>query len=74
MSDSFFSGSYQGNQASIPAESSLECKICWEVYDPRLGDAVWQIPAGTAFADLPDYWSCPNCGAPKSDFLLLDAE
>ncbi|WP_427550952.1 rubredoxin [Methylomonas sp. MS20] len=32
----------------------------------------WQVPPVTAFADLPDYWSCPQCGAPKAGFLLLD--
>nr|WP_232056868.1 rubredoxin [Methylomonas rhizoryzae] len=51
----------------------MECKICWHVYDPDCGDEVWQIPPGTAFADLPDHWSCPECGAPKRDFLLLES-
>lgn len=22
----------------------MECKVCWWVYDPALGDDVWQIP------------------------------
>ena len=39
---------------------------------PELGDEVWQIPAGTAFAGLPAHWSCPECGGKKQDFLLLD--
>jgi len=60
-------------QAGIGPQTRLECKICWTVYDPALGDEVWQIPAGTPFADLPSHWTCPTCSALKSDFLVLDA-
>ena len=50
----------------------LECKICWQVYDPAEGDPlVWQIPPGTPFADLPAHWTCPNCSATKDQFLAL---
>jgi rubredoxin len=52
-----------------------ECKICWQVYDPAEGDpAVWQIPPGTPFADLPAHWTCPNCSATKDQFLVLNDE
>jgi len=68
----FFAGSYAGDALSLPPETTLECKICWYVYDPAVGDEVWQIPSGTAFADLPTHWSCPQCGAAKPDFLLVD--
>ncbi len=36
------------------------CQICGYVYD----DAKEKIP----FAELPDTWTCPLCGAVKSDF------
>lgn len=36
------------------------CRICGYVYD----DAKEKVP----FADLPDDWKCPLCGAAKSDF------
>lgn len=49
-----------------------ECGVCWTVYDPAAGDPVWQVPAGTAFEDLPPHWSCPNCAAEQSKFLVLD--
>ena len=50
----------------------LECKICWQVYDPAEGDPrVWQIAPGTPFADLPSHWTCPNCSATKDQFLVL---
>lgn len=56
----------------LGAQTRMECKICWTVYDPKQGDEVWQIPAGTPFADLPDHWRCPECDATKQDFLVLD--
>ena len=49
----------------------LECKICWQTYDPAEGDPVWQIPPGTPFSDLPPHWTCPNCSATKDQFLVL---
>lgn len=72
MSDAFFAGAYGGDASSLPDAARLECKICWHVYDPAEGDSVWQIPPGTAFADLPEHWSCPQCGAAKQGFLLLE--
>jgi rubredoxin len=44
------------------------CVVCGWVYDPELGDPDGGIPAGIAFADLPDDWVCPVCGAPKTEF------
>lgn len=58
--------------ARIAADSRLECKICWYVYDPAEGDTVWQIPPGTAFNDLPEHWRCPTCDGDKQGFLVLN--
>lgn len=44
------------------------CNVCGYVYDPEQGDPESDIPAGTAFEDLPDDWTCPVCGASKDDF------
>jgi rubredoxin len=55
----------------IDAGTRLECRICWYVYDPAEGDALEQIPPGTAFADLPDHWRCPQCDAARGMFLPL---
>ena len=47
------------------------CRFCGHLYDPAIGDPVNDIPPGTAFTDLPDDWRCPECGAPKSDFVPM---
>lgn len=72
MSGGFFAGAYGGDASSLADEAKLECKICWQVYDPAEGDEESQIPPGTPFSALPDYWSCPQCGAAKGDFLLIE--
>ena len=54
------------------AARRFECGVCWKVYDPAAGDEVWQVPAGTPFAALPEHWSCPVCAAERDRFLELD--
>jgi rubredoxin len=68
----FFSGSFGGDLSKINVGSRLECKICWYVYDPEVGDDTRQVAPGTGFAGLPEDWSCPNCSGAKSDFLVLE--
>jgi len=58
--------------AELSPGTRLECGVCWAVYDPALGDEVWQVPPGTPFSALPAHWSCPNCAAEKTRFLLCD--
>ena len=48
--------------------TKYQCKVCGHVYDPAIGEPDSNIPAGTGFADLPDDWTCPDCGARKADF------
>lgn len=45
-----------------------ECTVCGYVYDPAEGDPENGIDPGTPFDKLPDDWTCPVCGAAKSDF------
>ena len=45
-----------------------ECTPCGYIYDPVEGDDEGNIPAGTAFEDLPDDWTCPICGVGKDEF------
>ena len=44
------------------------CGVCGYVYDPVKGDPENGISRGTAFEDLPADWTCPVCGAAKSEF------
>jgi rubredoxin len=60
-----------GNAREIGPDTRLECKICWYVYDPAVGDEVWQVPPGTPFDQLPPHWTCPNCAALQSQFMVV---
>jgi rubredoxin len=56
----------------LPAVENIlmECRICWQVYDPEQGDDLGQIAPGTPFTELPDDWHCPRCDADKSLYLV----
>jgi len=47
------------------------CVVCNFVYDPAIGMPEDGIAPGTAFADIPDDWECPDCGVSKADFEPL---
>lgn len=47
---------------------TYECNLCGYVYDEDLGDPDNGVRPGTKFADLPDDWVCPVCGASKDSF------
>jgi rubredoxin len=44
------------------------CTMCDYIYDPEVGDPDNGVEPGTAFADLPDDWVCPDCGVEKEEF------
>lgn len=48
------------------------CGICGYIYDPENGDPDRGIAPGTAFADIPEGWVCPICGAEKGMFNEID--
>jgi len=45
-----------------------KCLMCGYIYDPAVGDPDNGVAADTAFKDLPDDWTCPECGADKGEF------
>ena len=48
------------------------CVICGFIYDEAAGRPEDGLPAGTRWADVPDSWNCPECGAAKADFELVE--
>jgi len=45
-----------------------ECDVCGYVYDPELGDPENGVAPRSAFEDLPEDWTCPDCGVEVEDF------
>jgi rubredoxin len=48
------------------------CVICGYIYDEELGDPEAGIQPGTRWEDVPPDWCCPDCGAVKDDFDLME--
>lgn len=49
-----------------------KCQICGFVYDEAAGDPEHGIIPGTRWQDVPETWSCPDCGVAKADFEMLE--
>ncbi|MDY0098323.1 MAG: rubredoxin [Bacteroidales bacterium] len=49
-----------------------KCEICGFVYDPAEGDPSSGIEPQIPFAELPEKYVCPVCGAGKEEFLIYD--
>ncbi|TAM13053.1 MAG: rubredoxin [Nevskiaceae bacterium] len=49
-----------------------QCVICGEIYDEALGVPELGVAPGTRWEDVPDDWTCVDCGAPKSEYVLLE--
>lgn len=47
-----------------------QCVVCGFIYDEAAGLPDEGIAVGTAWADIPDDWVCPDCGVGKSDFEM----
>lgn len=52
------------------ANKKFRCIICGFIYDEAEGLPEEGIAAGTAWADVPEDWLCPECGVGKSDFEM----
>ena len=48
------------------------CIICGYIYEEEKGDPAHGLAAGTSWNDVPDSWRCPECGAKKSDFQMME--
>jgi rubrerythrin len=55
-----------------PATQKWICRQCSMIYDPVVGDPDSGIAPGTPFANIPEDWSCPICGATKKTFKPLE--
>lgn len=46
------------------------CVVCGFIYDEAKGLPDEGIEPGTRWEDIPDSWTCPDCGVTKSDFEM----
>ena len=55
-----------------PAGRIWQCLLCSFVYEEVKGHPETGIPPGTAWEDLAENWCCPECGAVKGDFMMVE--
>jgi rubredoxin len=48
------------------------CLICGWIYDEEKGAPDDGIAPGTKWEDVPPNWTCPECGARKEDFEMVE--
>ncbi len=48
------------------------CVICGFIYDEAEGWPEDGIEPGTKWEDVPDDWFCPDCGATKDEFEMVE--
>jgi len=48
------------------------CVICGWVYEEEKGNPEEGLAPGTRWQDIPEFWVCPDCGAGKEDFEMIE--
>ena len=61
----------EGTGPDVSDPKTWMCLICGWIYDEAAGDPEHGLAPGTAWADIPMNWTCPECGARKEDFEMV---
>lgn len=57
-----------------PAFKKYMCLLCGYIYEEALGWPDDGIAPGTRWEDVPVNWRCPECGAVKQDFEMVEMD
>lgn len=49
------------------------CVVCGFIYSEAEGLPEEGIDPGTRWSDIPEDWTCPDCGVTKDDFEMIEA-
>ncbi len=60
------------DMSGAPTYKLFVCVQCGFEYDEAKGWPEDGIAPGTRWDDIPEDWSCPDCGAAKSDFEMVE--
>ena len=63
---------FDGKQCITDVMKTYMCVVCGFVYDEEQGLPDQNIAPGTRWEDIPDTWTCPDCGASKEEFELIE--
>ena len=68
----FYLISDDGMTAETQVFKTYMCLICGFIYDEAAGLPDEGIAPGTRWEDVPPNWTCPECGARKDDFEMVE--
>jgi rubredoxin len=57
--------------SSQPGHRIWMCVVCGFLYSEAEGLPDEGIAPGTAWEDVPEAWTCPDCGVGKADFEMV---
>ena len=60
-----------GTNNQVTEPKTWMCLICGWIYDEAAGDPEHDIAPGTRWEAVPLNWTCPECGARKEDFEMV---
>lgn len=52
--------------------TSWMCVVCGFIYSEADGLPSEGIAVGTRWVDVPETWTCPDCGVTKADFEMVE--
>ena len=72
-----------GGECGVTSKSSIKmnkgvdyktwmCVVCGLIYDEQEGWPEDGIAPGTRWQDVSENWLCPDCGASKDDFEMIE--
>jgi rubredoxin len=62
---------FMSETATATAYRTWMCVVCGFIYDEAKGLPEEGIAPGTRWEDIPDTWTCPDCGVTKDDFEMM---
>ena len=60
------------NMSEVAPSRTWMCNVCGFVYEESEGLPEDGIAPGTRWEEVPANWSCPECGARKEDFEMIE--
>ena len=63
---------YSTASGPLFAMKKYMCLICGWIYEEDAGAPDEGIAPGTRWEDVPPNWTCPECGARKEDFEMIE--
>jgi rubredoxin len=57
---------------SAVAYRTWMCVVCGFIYEEEKGLPEEGIAPGTRWEDVPEDWTCPDCGVTKDDFEMME--